>query len=530
MPTPLGNFHLYRKERKTTTHSKNGGVLLTVNNSLNHMGENLVYECEDDIVSCLVEDILVFCIYNPPASSAYRWSITKWEYLMEFIRHHPSRNVIIFGDANLVTVNWSTYDSTENYEKSVLNVLFENNFQQLVDFPTTTLHTLDVVLVDSDFILNVEPATDFTNAYSVNEKAASDHIAVKLAVSYAPSQDIAVDERPQQFSHCRGDFDLLAALIADKPFQGICLTNLNFLLIQWYEWLHEHISKSVPVRTQHRSSLPSWVSQATSYKLKVLNTLEERLNQNHSDKLQCRICVLQSSVDNDLKNDQSLYEQELASSRSTTKLFKYFKSVRKTKNCLPPVLHWNNIEANNPTSICNKFNQFFQSVFSKDVARVRNMCGPELLIDFDVSEHKIMTITTRLDVSKSRGHDNLPPALFKKTPSLCTSLSHICSSIKRTGCFPSQWKIGKLKPLHKQADKRMANNYRPITLLDIASKILERCIFDELYPFIRPLIPNSQYGFLKHNSTIIQLICYLDEIYRETDNRNTVKAVYIDFA
>ena len=141
-----------------------------------------------------------------------------------------------------------------------------------------------------------------------------------------------------------------------------------------------------------------------------------------------------------------------------------------------------------------------------------------------------MKITTRLDVSKSRGHDNLPPASFKKTPSLCKSLSHIFSSIKRTGCFPSLWKIGKVKPLHKKAEKRMANNYRPITLLDIALKILERCIFDELYPFIRPVLPNSQYGFLKHNSTIIQLICYLDEIYLETDNQNTVEAVYIDFA
>ena len=113
-----------------------------------------------------------------------------------------------------------------------------------------------------------------------------------------------------------------------------------------------------------------------------------------------------------------------------------------------------------------------------------------------------MTITTRLDVSKSRGRDNLPPALFKKIPSLCKSLSHIFSFIKRTGCFPSQWKIGKVKPLHKQADKRLANNYRPITLLDIASKILERCKFDELYPFIRPLISNSQYGFLMHNTRL----------------------------
>ena len=89
---------------------------------------------------------------------------------MELIRHHPSRNVIIFGDANLLAVNWSTYDSTDNYEKSVFNLFFENSFQQLVDFPTTMLHTLDVVLVNSYFILNVEPATDLPTHIPLTRK------------------------------------------------------------------------------------------------------------------------------------------------------------------------------------------------------------------------------------------------------------------------------------------------------------------------------------------------------------------------
>ena len=76
------------------------------------------------------------------------------------------------------------------------------------------------------------------------------------------------------------------------------------------------------------------------------------------------------------------------------------------------------------------------------------------------------------------------------------------------------------------------SNYRPISLLDIpSSKIFKKCVFDELYEFVRPLIPARQFGFQKRKLIILQLICYLDEIFNAVDDPDkTVSAVYLDFA
>ena len=51
------------------------------------------------------------------------------------------------------------------------------------------------------------------------------------------------------------------------------------------------------------------------------------------------------------------------------------------------------------------------------------------------------------------------------------------------GMFPSDWKKGNIVPAHKKNDKQRLNNYRPISLLPICSKIFERLIFNEMFGF-----------------------------------------------
>ena len=64
----------------------------------------------------------------------------------------------------------------------------------------------------------------------------------------------------------------------------------------------------------------------------------------------------------------------------------------------------------------------------------------------------------------------------------------------------------------------------------ILSKIFEKCIFDSLYTFAAPLLHSSQFGFTKGKSTIIQLIWYLDEVYKNVQiNDICVEALYLDF-
>ena len=55
-------------------------------------------------------------------------------------------------------------------------------------------------------------------------------------------------------------------------------------------------------------------------------------------------------------------------------------------------------------------------------------------------------------------------------------------------------------------------------------------IFNVLYPYISPLINNCQFGLTKGRSPVLQLICYLDDIYKNITNDNTLETVYLDFA
>ena len=154
----------------------------------------------------------------------------------------------------------------------------------------------------------------------------------------------------------------------------------------------------------------------------------------------------------------------------------------------------------------------------------------QIIDTFDTSEESILEICLDLNVTKSRGPDNLPPALFKNVASaLCHSLSQIFNKIKQTCVFPQQWKTAIVTPIHKKGDKRNVTNYRHISLLDISSKILERCMFRSLYNHFKPLIHNAQFGFRKGRSAEIQLLIYLDHLYKEIEYENSIDVIYTDF-
>ena len=64
-------------------------------------------------------------------------------------------------------------------------------------------------------------------------------------------------------------------------------------------------------------------------------------------------------------------------------------------------------------------------------------------------------------------------------------------------CFPNEWKIAKVVPLHKGGDFNDANNFRPISILACTSKILERAVHKHMYSFLtnNHLLNPNQSGF-----------------------------------
>ena len=61
----------------------------------------------------------------------------------------------------------------------------------------------------------------------------------------------------------------------------------------------------------------------------------------------------------------------------------------------------------------------------------------------------------------------------------------IFSDCINTGMFPDTLKYANVQPIHKKENRQIKSNYRPISLLPICGKILEKIVFDQVYAFFQ---------------------------------------------
>ena len=82
--------------------------------------------------------------------------------------------------------------------------------------------------------------------------------------------------------------------------------------------------------------------------------------------------------------------------------------------------------------------------------------------------------------------------------------------------------------------KQLIKNYRPISLFPVCGKILEKIIFNNLYPYLHTnnLITKNQSGFRPGDSTTNQLLYLLDEINQTFDSTKPfkVRTVFLDIS
>ena len=77
-----------------------------------------------------------------------------------------------------------------------------------------------------------------------------------------------------------------------------------------------------------------------------------------------------------------------------------------------------------------------------------------------------------------------------------------------TGTVPDHFKMAKVVPVYKKASPLMVSNYRPISLLSIFNKILERLMYNRLVKYFEKSCTffDQQFGFRSNHSTVHALI------------------------
>lgn len=133
----------------------------------------------------------------------------------------------------------------------------------------------------------------------------------------------------------------------------------------------------------------------------------------------------------------------------------------------------------------------------------------------------------------SAGWDAISSRVIKLTySSFITPLTHIMNLSLLKGVFPSELKIAKVIPLFKSGDSMSFSNYRPVSVLPLFSKILERLMYSRLLSFINEnkTLYKFQFGFREGHSPDLALIYLVDKISNALENGDFVLGLFLDFS
>ena len=133
--------------------------------------------------------------------------------------------------------------------------------------------------------------------------------------------------------------------------------------------------------------------------------------------------------------------------------------------------------------------------------------------------------------TKATGIDGLSVKLLKLTFNHVGGILHfIFNQSISSGTFVDAWKRARVVPLYKAGDENLVNNYRPVSILPIVSKIIERHVFNSFYEYLstNKLVTDSQSGFRPSHSCETALNGLTDIWFKNMDDGKLTGVLFID--
>ena len=216
---------------------------------------------------------------------------------------------------------------------------------------------------------------------------------------------------------------------------------------------------------------------------------------------------------------------------------------RKKHNVMPNNMYIDNMKFSSKQDIVNQFNSYFTNVGKKLSKSISNPSHSfkEFVSCQDTksffirptSLYEIIKLSSCIKTSKADGPDGISPRVVKESIHyIVNPLCNIFNMSLSSGIVPDQLKIAKIVPLFKKDNPEFIENYRPVALLSIFAKLLERLMYDRLYDFLTQnnILILEQFGFRKNYSTSLSVLCFTDYILQEIEKGNFCCGVFMDLS
>ena len=243
--------------------------------------------------------------------------------------------------------------------------------------------------------------------------------------------------------------------------------------------------------------------------------------------------------------EQDYYEDIFRKNKDNlSKSWKTLKDIlnKKRESTKSKVFNHNGKLLTRKMDIANGFNNYFVQtgptladnipVVNRDALSYLGRRNVHTLFLEPVDQMEIGTIIKNLKTS-SPGWDHILPKIIKCTVNCCLKpLEHIINLSLITGIVPNQWKRANVIPLYKSDNPKIFNNYRPVSLLPVFSKVMEKVIYARCIKFLdkHSVLYNNQFGFRRNHSTGHALLLLMEKLAIAHENNERTIGLFLDFS
>lgn len=536
-------YTIYRKDRGSG--KRGGGVLLAIKQSLESIRRKDL-ECDTEMIAIELKPVnspklIVSVFYRPPNNN--NSFITEFNSFLSKVGNQSK--VLLLGDFNFPNIKWlENINSSLTPDEFAFSELLKDYFLSQVNFNATRIsnhlkaNILDLIITNEPkCVVNIE-------ASSSQLPFPTDHFPVTFSlITRLPR----LTKQPRTvYNFKNANFDALKQSLLNSQLEDIITDELTIeeCYHQWFCKLNEIVDSCIPKIKINDKNTPPWIDGSVIHLVRKKNETRKKAIKTNSPYYHEKYQVLRRQCKSTI---ESKYKQYIASLNSSLqenpkRFWSFYKSKKKTES-IPSTVKFRDQHHQSPSSQAEAFNQYFHSVFSSDNFSIPtsdydlppenspqdNPNATELNSEISVSEVEILL--RNLDPNKACGADAFPTRILKEcalvlAPSVCKLFNKSFSS----GKLPQQWKEALVIPIHKKGDKDLVNNYRPISLLCIISKVLERCVFNRLMFHLHLFVSDHQHGFLKGRSTVTQMLVFLHKIEEALDSSLQTDIIYLDLS
>ena len=174
----------------------------------------------------------------------------------------------------------------------------------------------------------------------------------------------------------------------------------------------------------------------------------------------------------------------------------------------------------------------FCSVFTREPEGEIPQLEPRIGERLVITHEWVLKALMKTNITKSCGPDELHPRmLMELADELAAPMTKLFNQSLFLGEVPEEWKMANVSPIFKKGSRKVAANYRHVSLTSISCKIMEAAVRETILTHLKrnSLLSTRQFDFLGGRSTILQLLTFLDKCVDAISRGNVTDVVYLDF-